>query len=412
MWLVETTTLELTEFIGKPPLYAILSHTWGQEEIPFKALRKKIQPFLGKPGYKKIEQSCAQAKRHGYKWIWIDSCCIDKRSSAELTEAINSMFKWYANAHLCYVYLEDTANQREALDLLETCRWFTRGWTLQELVAPERIMFYARDWSYLGQKSTHDRDFTTRLSKITGIDVDVLYSRSTIKDICIATRMSWAADRETTREEDLAYSLMGLFEVNMPILYGEGLRGAFERLQLEIIKKSPDQSIFAWRGTNHDVCGLLSSTPSYFRNSKMQGGYQRIGAKPFSMTNIGIQVTLELSRVPNHKESSGLWFATLRCLAKDRTTTRSSQNVQILLQEQFSDRLGEIRVFRRAMPSTLWVTTKAAKTRQELVQVVVPNSDQLSHLFSSGDISTFGLGQYYGITISSDFGSSSKLLIS
>src|SRR5450756_1928963 len=144
MWLLGTKTLDLTEFIGDLPKYAILSHTWGPEEVPFKAMRKNVRPFIGKHGYRKVQQCCEQAAKDGYDWIWIDSCCIDKRSSAELTEAINSMFKWYAKADVCYAYLEDIPPHTMGtvdLETLEKCRWFTRGWTLQELLAPTIIKF-------------------------------------------------------------------------------------------------------------------------------------------------------------------------------------------------------------------------------------------------------------------------------
>jgi Heterokaryon incompatibility protein (HET) len=192
MWLLGTKTLELTEFIGETPTYAILSHTWGQDEIPFKAMRKNIKPFLGKPGHKKIQQCCEQAAKDGYEWIWIDSCCIDKRSSAELSEAINSMFKQYANAALCYAYLEDISHRPSPVDLetLAKCRWFTRGWTLQELLAPDKVEFYAKDWTLLGQKSNDDPSFVSLLSSITGIDRFSLLQRDEIKKISIATRMS------------------------------------------------------------------------------------------------------------------------------------------------------------------------------------------------------------------------------
>ncbi|KAI6002305.1 hypothetical protein F5J12DRAFT_906395 [Pisolithus orientalis] len=146
--------------------------------------------------------------RDGYTWLWIDTCCIDKRSSAELSEAINSMYRWYRNSQMCYVYLND---------------WFSRGWTLQELVAPKEAEFFNKSWVSIGIK----QDLTSLLEDITRIPEKSVRA--------VAHIMSWAADRKTTRVEDRAYSLLGLFGVNMPMLYGEGSK-AFQRLQLEIIR--------------------------------------------------------------------------------------------------------------------------------------------------------------------------------
>lgn len=164
------------------------------------------------------------------------SCCIDKSSTAELSEAINSMFRWYRNAAICYAYLEDVTS----LSHLDQSRWFTRGWTLQELVAPRDVLFYSSDWRLLGSKL----ELSDQLWKITRIEPEIL-STGVFDHVSIATRMSWAGNRQTTRIEDAAYCLMGIFEVNMPLLYGEG-RKSFTRLQEEIMKVSDDQSLFAW----------------------------------------------------------------------------------------------------------------------------------------------------------------------
>jgi hypothetical protein len=182
---------------------------------------------------------------------WIDSCCIDKTSSAELSEAINSMFRWYQNAQVCYAYLsdvpaiEDLDHYRKDSEFRRS-KWFTRGWTLQELLAPEIVVFYNHDWVEIGTKAL----MSGVIRSITNIDRGFLMGESEIKPACVAQKMSWASRRKTTRLEDTAYCLMGLFDVNMPLLYGEGEK-AFYRLQLEIIKNSSDESIFAWgQGTN------------------------------------------------------------------------------------------------------------------------------------------------------------------
>jgi hypothetical protein len=169
------------------------------------------------------------------------------------------MFAWYQNAEVCYVYLSDVSAQ---MDSFATARWFSRGWTLQELIAPSKVDFYARDWVRIGSK----RSLSKLLEEITKIHSSFLTGEESIKETSIAERMSWASRRQTSRPEDMAYCLMGLFSVNMPMLYGEGER-AFIRLQEEIIKVSDDHSIFAWRSFRKDESyessgGLLATHPS------------------------------------------------------------------------------------------------------------------------------------------------------
>jgi hypothetical protein len=144
MWLVNSSTLQLEYFVGSnTPSYVILSHTWEDEEVTFQEL---AQPSaVSKKGYLKIKETCLKARRHGHRYAWIDTCCIDKSSSAELTESINSMFRWYKNAEVCYAFLSDFRSGASAEDELAACRWFTRGWTLQELIAPTRLRFYNQD---------------------------------------------------------------------------------------------------------------------------------------------------------------------------------------------------------------------------------------------------------------------------
>jgi Heterokaryon incompatibility protein (HET) len=196
-----------------------------------------------KKGFSKILETCRLARTQGYDYTWIDTCCIDKSSSAELTEAINSMFNWYKQSAICYAFLYDLPAERETgrLDFvpsLSQCRWFTRGWTLQELVAPEKVEFYDQTWQIRGTRSSLQQE----LSSITGIDTDVIVDSNLLTTIPVARRMSWAANRQTTRVEDLAYSLLGIFDVNLPLIYGEGPK-AFIRLQEEIIKQHNDLSL-------------------------------------------------------------------------------------------------------------------------------------------------------------------------
>ncbi|KIK13064.1 hypothetical protein PISMIDRAFT_56344, partial [Pisolithus microcarpus 441] len=242
--------------------YAILSHRWGNEVnydemIGLTAMKpRKRDDVRERGGYRKIIDSCKQAKKDGYGWLWIDTCCIDKRSSSELSEAINSMYRWYRNSEMCYVYLHDVDEPAipPERDFARFGRsngwpeWFSRGWTLQELIAPKEVEFFNQDWVAIGTK----RRLRSTLEDITRIPQRVLIDEQALRraSYCwepplIAHIMSWAADRKTTRVEDRAYSLLGLFGVNMPMLYGEGSR-AFQRLQLEIIRVSSDHSIFAW----------------------------------------------------------------------------------------------------------------------------------------------------------------------
>ncbi|KAI0349531.1 HET-domain-containing protein [Trametes cingulata] len=255
MWLLDTAnaTLKLFE-ADQVPAYAILSHVWRDGEQSFqdvKALHTGaaqagvpdnagIFPLLSA----KIRSFCLFARGVGYKYVWIDTCCIDKSSSAELSEALNSMFSWYANAVMCYAYLDDVRGEedpRADQSTFRRSRWFTRGWTLQELLAPRGVIFLSRQWQLIGSNLA----FADVIEAITGIDQAVLTHQLPLQDVSVARRLSWASRRTTTRIEDRAYSLMGIFNVYMPTVYGEGSH-AFTRLQEEILKQLQDQSIFAW----------------------------------------------------------------------------------------------------------------------------------------------------------------------
>jgi len=257
--------------------YAILSHRWmEQEEVDYREMVKLAKMAVEerdeirhRDGYRKILQSCEQAQKDGYEWLWVDTCCIDKRSSAELSEAINSMYRWYENAKVCYAYLHDvpgssfpTATDWERYAKFEGWpQWFSRGWTLQELIAPSNVQFFNKSWQGIGDKGT----LAPTLRKITGIPERILTDGLHGNRSCVAQIMSWAAHRKTTRVEDRAYSLMGLLDVNMPMLYGEGKK-AFHRLQLEIIRASNDQSIFAWLSTMDQPGSILADDPSFFEH--------------------------------------------------------------------------------------------------------------------------------------------------
>ncbi|EJF59842.1 hypothetical protein DICSQDRAFT_181632 [Dichomitus squalens LYAD-421 SS1] len=229
----------------------------------------------------KIKQACSVARSHGYTLIWIDSCCIDKTSSSELSETINSMYRWYRDSHVCYAFLSDVVHGGNPLaqdSHFRRSRWFTRGWTLQELIAPRVVVFLSQEWVAFGTKAT----LATVIEEITGIDVVVLTLRRSLDKVSVATRMSWASERITTRDEDRAYSLLGIFDIKMPALYGEGAR-AFIRLQEEILKRIPDQSILASGSVSPSLFPLKSQVPKLTRQghtSPHSSRFVRGGSSP------------------------------------------------------------------------------------------------------------------------------------
>ncbi|KAK5658012.1 hypothetical protein OQA88_2566 [Cercophora sp. LCS_1] len=263
MRLINATTLQLEDFPSAyhVPAYAVLSHTWEDDEVLFHEMVTAPSAAKRRKGYGKILKAAQLARARGLSHVWVDTCCIDKSSSAELTEAINSMYRWYECAGACIAYLSDLApgNDLDLPEGLDKCRWFTRGWTLQELIAPRHVDFYDAAWSFRGSKA----NLSDCITRITGIEKDVLDHTTPLANLSVAKRMSWAAKRQTTRIEDIAYCLLGIFDVNMPMLYGEGEK-AFIRLQEKIIQSSCDLSIFAW--TYHppdNTRARLSPGPAY-----------------------------------------------------------------------------------------------------------------------------------------------------
>ena len=264
------------------------------------------------------------------------------------------MFHWYERARVCYAYLADVSASdvsRNSDSEFAKSQWFTRGWTLQELIAPANVVFMSRDWIEIGTKSS----LCISLAEITTVDVKVLNGRKSPQATSIAQRMSWASKRETTRKEDIAYCLMGLFGVNMPLLYGEEDR-AFIRLQEELIKDSDDHSLFAWidqSAAPHDAYGLFAKSPAYFAKSSNILPYRdlpqalvddikklvesssfatdgfiahfldTLRAPPYSMSNKGLHIDLPLGSLPQQ----GLYLAALNC------TDRMGASLCIYLQK-------------------------------------------------------------------------------
>jgi hypothetical protein len=228
------------------PPYAILSHTWGRgedDEITYSDLKDGTGG--NKSGFQKIQFCGNQAKADGLHYFWVDTCCIDKSNEKELTTAINSMFYWYQNAARCYVYLSDVSrhtqdDQRHVEWSLafRNSLWFTRGWTLQELLAPKVVEFYSRDHIRLGNKRSLEQTIYER----TGIAIEALRGRH-LGDFSVEERFRWGEERETTEEEDKAYCLLGIFGVSLPLIYGERYASAMNRLRREIGEHTLDSPL-------------------------------------------------------------------------------------------------------------------------------------------------------------------------
>ncbi|RYP68535.1 hypothetical protein DL771_006612 [Monosporascus sp. 5C6A] len=239
MRLINTISYEFKDFSDNAPLYAILSHRWEEEEVTYEDMLQGKRFAGKKAGFSKNSGPLSPSKA----------------SSSELSEAINSMFQWYKNSSVCYVYLREVSSMsslpsteigpdglhRLLRESVRSSKWFTRGWTLQELLAPRRVEFYAHDWSEIGTK----RSLAHTISDVTLIDCDILQGGASVRSVSLAERMRWASMRETTRGEDMAYCLLGIFGVNMPLLYGEGRERAFLRLQEEIMKMQEDYTLLA-----------------------------------------------------------------------------------------------------------------------------------------------------------------------
>jgi Heterokaryon incompatibility protein (HET) len=315
MRLLKTNTFKIESFFGeKIPRYAILSHTWGDYELSFQNWPNR-HLSLHTEGFTKIKGACEQAFMDDIEYIWVDTICIDKTNNVELSEAINSMYDWYSKSAICYAYLVDVLDDGETGDndifqnedlkaKFTSSRWFTRGWTLQELLAPSKLSFFLSSWKKLGTKHT----LAQLISDTTGITAPYLYTdhlKKSISEASIAIRMSWLSKRRTTRVEDLAYCVLGIFEINMPLLYGEGT-WSFVRLQEEIIRRSHDLTIFCWEWDRnivpHDWGNILAPSPSLFYETAEI--YEPLAidspdAAPYSLTNLGLSIKLPFIHTTN-----------------------------------------------------------------------------------------------------------------
>ena len=333
MRLINIKTLQLRVFVRDFPEYVIVSHRWHEDPAQ-EATLQRYQAYIksqqgsqrslascdnGSPakdapnvGIMKVLAACQIAIRRRVDWLWIDTVCIDKTNNVELSEAINSMYDWYRRCEHCLVYLHDVVTDTESgPGSLGQSEWFKRGWTLQELIAPASMMFFDSKWHRIGTKD----ELKVVIHGITGIPVDVISNAAHASMCCVAQRMSWAAMRKTTREEDIAYCLLGLFDISMELLYGEGAEKAFRRLQLKILEEREDESILSWsipegemtakgqmriadesrRGLEDEtrcaVTGLLATMPRHFADRgsvKISDHY--VPDTPIRVTSRGIDM--------------------------------------------------------------------------------------------------------------------------
>ncbi|KAI0145226.1 hypothetical protein GGR57DRAFT_307176 [Xylariaceae sp. FL1272] len=282
--------------------YAILSHRWTGAEIEYQDFPRHIAELRSNRDstlpllpieLNKIRDACRIARRKNIQWMWIDTCCIDKSNAVEYNESINSMFRWYACARICITYLSDVKldTNNQGVDVFRSSEhknypapsvWFSRGWTLQELLAPVAMEFYDTNWELLGTR----KNLAPALEEITRIKRDYFTGISDFQKASIAAKMSWMAGRVTAKPEDIAYSMLGLLGINMVPSYGEGAERAFLRLQYALLSASTDETLFAWKmpaeGPGKPAqrpkvygeyqlargeWGLLAASPEWFRDS-------------------------------------------------------------------------------------------------------------------------------------------------
>lgn len=358
MRLLNTTTYLLHENDELPgrgnplPPYAVLSHTWiptnddGVQEVTYQDMKTDFRRLrlgrLKSTGWLKLVRYCDFAASQGFEWAWMDTCCIDKTSPGDTQEAINAMFRWYRDAVVCYAYLVDvvaTAQNEttsQVSDLMRQSNWFRRGWTLQELLAPPTVVFLNSNWEFLGTREFLAQD----ISSITKIDVEnlVAFVPQNLLRASIASKLSWASERETTVEEDETYSLLGIFDLALPLIYGEGREQAFYRFQRELANRYDDDSLFAWHNKDAIVSrdlrrdreqtyfsGVLAPSIRCFRQST-DIRYRRTPG-PFSLTNQGIMITRALHRM----EGSFQNHAILEMNCYQQSSTSSPKSIGIVV---------------------------------------------------------------------------------
>lgn len=385
MRFLNTSTLQFeqipdSELHLKENQYAILSHRWGadKDEISFEDVRLSTD-FSNKKGFNKIKGFC-EAVSANCRFGWVDTCCIHKDNLSELSEAINSMYRWYQGSKICIVYLEDVPQKQ-----LTDSEWFNRGWTLQELIGPKNVTFFDHDWNIIGTKT----ELITDLSRKTRIPEGILSHNMKLSACSVAQRMSWGANRETTRVEDRAYSLMGIFDINMPMIYGEREK-AFLRLQQQIIQKSKDESIFAWdmdfEGYTRTYSGLYAPSPlAYAKCSEI---IQTQGSHGFSENNG--ELSMRLRTVPHSPE---IYLARLHC--SDRAHPNSAITILISrtsVEGEYVRVADAKNVIQRSSRFDLW---RSFQERQ--IRVSVNPTEPPSNIFNGFFLQTPQLPDHYDL---------------
>lgn len=299
------------------PPYMILSHRWRAEEILFAEITNPDPSVCRrKLGWAKLESSCRIALEMGLEYVWIDTCCIDKSSSAELSDTINLMYHYYARSSVCVAYLDDAKDT----DAISASIWFTRAWTLQELIAPKNLHVYSRGWQKLGTKAS----LSKCLSHASRVPEQVLLDSSCLEAYSASEKMYWTAWREATRNEDEAYSLLGIFGVTLTPTYGEGLTMAFRRLQVQILQHRHDHTVFAWghRAPSGDM--LASSArdflgPYTYRRMPIETYESTFGLQEarigYNMTDIGLQTELPVAPI---RGARNMFLAFIACRSSKR----------------------------------------------------------------------------------------------
>ena len=283
----------LKETIGPRTRFAIFSHRWSGSEPSFAEATDHVGEWLKgvsddkRTGVNKLVNFCDKAKKvHNLHLAWSDTCCIDKTDKTEEQDAINSMFRWYRDSDLCIAHLAETKTFGDVRGKGEwDDQWFTRGWTLQELIAPRTMKFYTKEWEVLlpgvaNDKDERNEELLQMFKQTTGIEPEDIIHFQPGPDR-LRQKMIWASQRTTTKEEDKAYSLLGIFGVGMYISYGEGIEEAFYRLQEEIVKTTRDKGLFEWYGKPSKRCSMLASLPRCFLNSKDAEGHEHGSAKDY-----------------------------------------------------------------------------------------------------------------------------------
>ncbi|KAK3681119.1 heterokaryon incompatibility protein-domain-containing protein [Podospora appendiculata] len=400
MRLINARSLDLVEFIGdEVPKYGILSHTWEHGDVSYKDWEADTAVSIAasrssKAGFANISGACKKTVEHGLDWLWVDTNCIDKSSSAELSEAINSMFQWYARAEFCFAYLSDVHARARGLRLMilhrtprkqgARARARARARLARAPGAPARGLLRGRLDLYMGSRD--DRRLRHTIAAVTGIHERFLARQIPATTASIAKKMSWLARRRTTRAEDTAYCMLGLFDINMPLLYGEGALKAFTRLQEELIKVSNDHSIFCWSWTESVPAtwtSMLAPAPDTFAHAAAFGptkGDPEVSV--YAMTNAGLSIRLPVLYAHNAQ-----YLAVLNARTFGPALTGGPRQNRACIGLAGQRRGALLHVRRSALPSRdplEWNVSHAAGDVAKQDLVVMKRSAAVSRLTSDG----------------------------